>query len=269
MNKILCSTGGLIGLANNRNYRILGEAVQKLNCDGFEFMMYSSWYDEVDKIIDYLKEIKINIPIMHCEKRIGEAISKGEFNEAYTLFKINCDMAEKIGAKHMVIHLWDGITSDAFFDNNIQAYKELFDISNQYNVSILVENVVCNERNPMENWMKLFEKYPDIKFVFDTKMAAFHSQIELVYEKEYEWLWENKHISHCHINDYGGKYKEWEKLRTLPIGHGKIDFERFFEHIRNIGYKDSFTLEASALEKDGEINYELFNNQIKYIRDHI
>ena len=44
-------------------------------------------------------------------------------------------------------------------------------------MSILVENVVCNERNPMENWMKLFEKYPDIKFVFDTKMDIKHKQV--------------------------------------------------------------------------------------------
>jgi len=128
---------------------------------------------------------------------------------------------------------------------------------------------VCNENDPMKNWMSLVEKYPRIKFVFDTKMAAFHSQIDLLYEENYSWLWKNNHIIHYHVNDYAGNHKEWEKLRTLPIGHGKIDFERFFKHIKDIKYKKTFTLEASAVGKNGDINYELINNQIQYIRNHI
>lgn len=35
-------------------------------------------------------------------------------------------------------------------------------------------------------------------------MAAFHQQLELLYEKEYEWLWKHEHIRHYHLNDYAG-----------------------------------------------------------------
>lgn len=42
MNQILCSTGALIGIPNGRDYRLLEKLSGKLNCDGYEFMMYST-----------------------------------------------------------------------------------------------------------------------------------------------------------------------------------------------------------------------------------
>ena len=72
MAQILCSTGALIGRPNNRDYRILRDVCHKLNCDGFEFMMYSTWYGLEGDILKFLLELNINIPVMHCEKHIGE-----------------------------------------------------------------------------------------------------------------------------------------------------------------------------------------------------
>lgn len=269
MHKILCSTGALIGKANNRDYRLLKELSKKATCDGFEFMMYSSWYDEVETLIDELKSMELYIPVMHCEKHIGEAISKGEFDEAYRRFNINCYIAREIGADRMVVHLWDGITSDAFFQNNIDAYSELRDIADKYGIKVLVENVVCNREDPMKHWCELKDIFPDISFVFDTKMAAFHSQMDLLYEEEYQWLWKDKHICHYHVNDYAGGHKEWAKLRTYPIGQGHVDFDRFFDFINKIGYKGTFTVEATALDSNGVVDIDMLNKQFEFIRNAI
>lgn len=269
MCEILCSTGALLGKSNNRNYRLLEPLSKQLNCDGFEFMMYSSWYDEVEELVKALQKMKLHIPIMHCEKHIGEAIGKGEFDEAYRRFEINCDIAKKIGATKIVVHLWDGITSDANFDYNMSAYRCLRDIANKYNIDLLIENVVCNHENPMKHWCELYYKYQDIHFIFDTKMAAFHGQMELLYKEEYEWLWKENHICHYHVNDYAGGYMEWSKLRTLPIGNGNVDFKRFFEFIHRTGYKDTFTVEATALDSEGAIDIEMLNAQFQYIRESI
>ena len=228
MFKILCSTGALLGKSNNRDYKLLKELSTKLTCDGFEFMMYTAWYEEVEALITALKQMQLYIPVMHCEKHIGEAISKGEFDEAYRRFDINCYIAREIGAESIVVHLWDGITSDAHFENNLAAYGKLKDIADKYGIKLLIENVVCNQEDPMKHWCELKERFPEVRFVFDTKMAAFHSQMELLYDEAYQWLWMDKHICHYHVNDYAGGYKEWEKLRTLPIGQGHIDFDRFF-----------------------------------------
>lgn len=273
MNKILCSTGALIGKPNGRNYRLLKELSEKLTCDGFEFMMYSSWYEEIEEIAEVLREFNLYIPVMHCEKHIGEAIGRngeGDFPEAFLKFEKNCDLAKKIGADKLVIHLWDGMISDQNFENQMCAYKELDGIAKKYGIDILVENVVCNKEDPMTHWCELAREYPEIHFIFDTKMAAFHEQLPLLYEKEYEWLWADGHIRHLHINDYGGAYKDWARLKTLPIGDGHIDFAEFFGFIKQKNYKGDFTVEATAFDREsGEVDTDMLNRCFAKIREYL
>ncbi len=266
MYKILCSTGALIGRPNNRDYRLLKPLSEQLHCDGFEFMMYSSWYEEVEELVHTIKSMNLYIPVLHCEKSIGEAVSKGEFEEAYRRFEINCQISGELGAESVVLHLWDGITSDSHFQNNIEAYSRLKEIAEQYQIKLLVENVVCNCENPMKHWCELKEKFSNICFVFDTKMAAFHNQMELLYEEEYQWLWRDNHICHYHVNDYAGGYMEWAKLRTLPIGQGHVDFKRFFEFIHQTCYQGTFTVEATAFDSSGTVDVEMLNGQFEFIR---
>ena len=52
--------------------------------------------------------------------------------------------------------------------------------------------------------------------------------MDLLYEDEHDWLWKENHILHYHVNDYGGAYMDWANLRTLPIGKGHVEFEKFF-----------------------------------------
>lgn len=158
------------------------------------------------------------------------------------------------------------ITSDAYFENNVSAYNRLKDIAGKYGIRILIENVVCNREDPMKHWCELKEQFPDIGFVFDTKMASFHSQMELLYDEAYQWLWKDKHICHYHVNDYAGGYKEWGELRTLPIGQGHIDFDVFFKFIHKIGYTETFTVEATAFDNHGVIDIDMLNKQFAFIR---
>lgn len=273
MNQVLCSTGALIGIPNGRDYRLLERLSKELACDGFEFMMYSSWYEEAEEIIDFLLQTGLNIPVMHCEKHIGESISRngeGDFSEAMYKFERNCEIAKRIGAGKLVIHLWDGQTSDQNFANNLCAYRELEAVAKEYGEDLLVENVVCNKMDPMTHWCELAKEYPDIHFIFDTKMAAFHEQLSLIYEKEYEWLWREGHICHLHINDYGGGYMDWAKLRTLPIGDGHIDFAEFFGFIKEKKYNGDFTVEATAFNRgNGEVDCAMLNRCFAAIRSYL
>lgn len=267
MSRILCSTGALLQYGGD--YKKLGMISKQLLCDGYEFMMDSPYYSEADALKKYLRKIKLYIPVFHCEKSIGENISKGgeeKLNDAYNKFEINCDIAKSVGAEKMVVHLWDGRTSDSNFKNNLTAYFDLRRIAEKYGLDLLIENVVCNVENPMKHMCQLREKYPDVHFVFDTKMAAFHDQLNLLYEEEYEWLWREGHICHYHVNDYAGGYMDWENLRSLPIGKGKINFARFFEFVNKTGYDGFFTVEATAHNEDGIVNVEILNEQFKYIK---
>lgn len=269
MSKILISTGALIGRPNGRDYRLLKPLSEQLICDGYEFMMYSTWYDRVEEIVSFLRENNINTPAFHCQKSIGESISKGDVDnlkDAFEKFAVNVKMAQKIGSEKMVLHLWDGVTSDAHIENNIEAFGGLRDIAGEHEIDLCVENVVCNVNTPFVHWVQLAERYPDIHFIFDTKMAAFHGQLELLYQKEYEWLWKEGHIKHFHINDYGGGVMDWANLKTLPIGKGHIDFDKFFAFVKRISYDDTFTIESTAFDSTGKVDVEMLNSQVEFIR---
>lgn len=272
MNRILCSTGSLIGKPNNRDYRLLKPLSEKLNCDGFEFMMYSSWYDTVDEMVKQLIDMNLSFPTMHCEKHIGQAISAGgseNNSEALRLFRINCDIAQRIHAEKLVIHLWDGEISDSHFQNNLNLFGSLSQIASSYGIDLMVENVVCNREDPMKHWCELAEVYPDIHFVYDTKMASFHQQMDLLYQDKYDWLWKNEHIRHYHINDYAGGYMDWSNLKTLPIGKGHIDFDTFFSFIKKINYEGTYTVEATAFDANGIVDTQMLNECFDRIREYL
>ncbi len=271
MHKILCSTGALIGRPNGRDYRLLKQFCPQLECDGFEFMLYSTWYDQIEELTYFLKSIQLHTPVMHCEKSLSEHISKGgedELKEAFRLFEINCGVAEALGAEKMVFHLWNGIISDSNFENNLRAYPELRERANKHGLTLLVENVICHA-DPMSHWVELCQHYTEIRFVFDTKMADFHRQLELLYQPEYDWLWKENHILHYHVNDYDGGYRDWSNLKVLPLGAGHIDFERFFGFVGQTGYAGDFTFEATGFDKNGTVNFRKLNEQFALARKYL
>lgn len=222
MNKILCSTGAITGKTNGYDYRLLEPLSKQLLCDGFELMMDSIWYEDIDALKHYLQKVNLYIPVVHCEKDIGEMISKGGETE----------------------------------------------LARAYGLELLVENVVCNVENPMKHLCELKEIYPDIRFLFDTKMAAFHEQLDLLYDTEYEWLWKEGYIRHYHVNDYAGGYMDWGNLKTLPVGKGKLDFTRFFDFIKRTGYTGDFTTEGNAVRSDGTVDVDMLNEQFKRIHEY-
>lgn len=271
MHQILCSTGALIGRPNGRDYWLLKQFCPLLECDGFEFILYSTWYDEIDTLTAFLKSLKLRIPVMHCEKTLAEHISAGgeeELREAFRLFEVNCTLANTIGAEKMVLHLWNGVISDSHFSNNLHAYPDLREAAEKHGLDLLVENVVCRE-DPMSHWTELYRHYPDIHFVFDTKMAHFHRQLDLLYAPESAWLWKEGHIRHYHVNDYGGDYMDWNNLRVLRLGEGHIDFGRFFRFVRETGYSGDFTFEATGFDQTGAVNIRGLNEQFVLARHYL
>ncbi|MBQ3590556.1 MAG: sugar phosphate isomerase/epimerase [Clostridia bacterium] len=267
MHKILYSTGALIGRPNGRNIRLLDTCLEKLTCDGFEFMMYSTWYEMLADILAYLRSLPAVFPTMHCEKGIGERISRGgeELPEAYDLFARNCAIAREIGAEKLVLHLWNGIDSDRHFERNLEACGKLLETAGEYGLLLTVENVVCNTEDPMTHLAELARAYPDLHFTYDTKMAEFHGQIPQLYAPENREVWNR--IAHMHINDYRGGVMDWGSLRTLHMGEGQIDFGTFFRFIRENGYAGDFTVEATSFDGDGVIHFEKLNETFGRLRE--
>ena len=265
MNRVLCSTGALITRRNNRDFTLLRQIVPQLHCDGLEFMMYESWHECVEPLQAVLAAF--DVPVFHMTKQIGEHISQGSMEAALPLFRADCALAKAIGSRLLVLHLWSGVASDQHIERNIAAYPVLRDIAEEYGLLLTVENVICNTRDPMTHMRTLADTYPDIRFTFDTKMAAFHSQLDELYQPDNAWLWPR--IAHFHVNDYAGGHMDWANLGTKALGRGHIDFGRFFAFVREIGYTGTFTHEGTAVGEDGSIRYGDLNDSLERIRKEV
>ncbi|MBR4080719.1 MAG: sugar phosphate isomerase/epimerase [Clostridia bacterium] len=263
MNQVLCSTGTMIVHANGRNYHLLAEMVPQIQADGLEFMMYESWHGgDEPGLLQALAPHRT--PVFHMTKIIGQWISEDKLPDAVAMFRADCGMAAAMGAKLLVLHLWSGRASDQHIERNIAAYPVLREIAEEHGLLLTVENVLCNTHNPMRHMRALVEKYPDISFTFDTKMAAFHSELEALYRTENAWLWPR--IAHFHVNDYAGGHMDWANMRAKPLGTGHIDFDRFFAFVRQMGYQGDFTYEAWTLHEDGRVRYDDLNACLGRIR---
>nr|MCR4588374.1 sugar phosphate isomerase/epimerase [Lachnospiraceae bacterium] len=288
MNKILCSSGAIIGKANNDDYALLKEYAPKLDCDGFELMMSSSWYPILDDVIASVNSYGLNIPVIHSQKSLGEALcgmtstfSEGRFHD-YVMtpdedketfirgterFRLNLKLAERLGAEKMVLHLWNGTVSDKNIEKNVERFGEWKLLADKAGIELLVENVICNTNSPLENMDLVAKRYPDAAFVYDTKMAEFHDQTMKIFSAEYEYIVREGRIRHLHVNDYGGGYKDWAHMQVLPIGAGHIDFDGFFKKLGKYGYMDDFTVESTALAKDGTVDFDMLNVCFHKIRE--
>ena len=265
MNRVLCSTGAIITRRNGRDYGLLREIVPHLDCDGLEFMMYESWHDRTDALKAVLSGF--DVPVFHMTKQIGQWISEGSMADAEVMFREDCELARTFGSELLVLHLWSGQASDQHIERNIAAYPLLRRIAEEYGLLLTVENVLCNTRDPMTHMKTLAGAYPDIAFTFDTKMAAFHSQLEALYAPENAWLL--PHIRHFHINDYAGGHMDWANMSVKQLGQGKIDFDRFFAFVRGMGYQGDCTCEATAVNEDGTIRYDDMNASLRRIRQEV
>ena len=265
--RILCSTGALIGIPNGRDYRLLSGCAENLRCDGYEFMMYSTWYPCQRALVAFLHSLPIRFYVMHCEKSVGEKLSAGDVETAFHDFRENCMIANAIGADKMVLHLWNGKPSDQKIENHLAAYPDLKKEAARCGIELTVENVVCTNKDPLTHFRSLLSLDKDVRFTWDTKLAAFHGQTDALYDPDEKWLWD--HISHMHLNDYNGGYASWGHLQTLHIGQGNVDFDRLFAFLPETGYRGDYTVEATSFLPDGIIRWQDLNETFDKIRAHV
>ncbi len=287
MNRILCSAGAFIGRGNNYDYTLLKEYDSKLDCDGYEVMMYSAWYPILDEVISAVKSYNLCIPVIHAQKSLGETMcgmtsssfegvfqdsmmtaeeDEETFKEGTERFLLNLKLAEGLGAQKMVLHLWNGIASDRNIEKNVERFGIWKALADKAGVDLLVENVICNKRDPLHNVSLVAKAYKDAGFVYDTKMAEFHDQTMKIFDEEYEWILREGRIRHLHVNDYGGGFMDWAHMQVLPIGAGHVDFETFFDKLGKYGYTGDFTIEATAVSRTGEVDFNMLNDCFSKLR---
>ena len=267
MQGVFASTGAFIGRPNGRDYRLIESLSKNIDCDGFELMFYADWYGKERNIAEFLSNIGVKFPTFHCEKGIGELLAEERFPEAYEKFEINCETAKKVGSKLMVIHLWNGPTSDRNIGANFSAYPKLENIAERYGITPTVENVIARGGSPIRLWHRLLKTSPGAFFTYDTKMAQFDLDNEKAFLPENIRLWER--VKHMHINDRIGGYRDWSSYRALNLGEGDVDFDLVFRGLKEVGYRGDFTVEASAFLPDGSLDLAGLNESLKTLKKFI
>lgn len=262
-NSIYLSTGAFTGRKNGKNYKLAIEYANELKCDGYEFLMYNDFYGCIDKIVYEYRQANLNIPVLHTEKQMSELIGSDEsdFEKAEELFKSNCDIAHKLGSEKIVLHAWGYPSSDKNPELICERLVNIFNISRQFGLDMLVENIMCTYGDPLPLLEKIHASNPDIHFVIDTRHAQFHKELEKTLDSSIM-----KSVRHIHINDFAGGYKEWEKKNPiLQPGMGDVDWKAFFSKIKSLNYSHSITLEAPSMLEFG-VDTGTLNKGLNFIR---
>ena len=267
-NLVLCSIGAFLGRTVGSAYGKIPEVSSQLTCDGIELMFSRRWYDNADVAESCSKASALPLLSMHLDKNIGELISRnenGDIDEALRRFEINCAMANRLGIKLAVLHLWGGIPSDKHIEINIGLLPQLHKKAADFGVFLTVENIVCNQVDSLIHMKTIFERYPEIAaFTIDTRQAAFHEILEPTVKSDF--LWENDLIKHIHISDYCGGLKEWPMLgHPVKLGCGKVNFHEFFSVLKSRGYSGMITLESVEMQGD-EADITALNDDFAFIR---
>lgn len=267
-NRILCSTGTIVGRANAFDYHVIIENKNAVNADGFELMMLKAWYGYLPEVAKTLQKAGVLTPTIHFEKDIGALLGLGseeDHREGLRLFAANADMAEAVGAEKAVFHLWDGRFSSEQISKAIETLDVLYEICERRGVRLAVENVPSRSPTPFQNLLSVAALYPDARFTFDTRHASYMGECEAIFQSE---IW-GERICHFHVSDYSGETVPGMWGVTRPIlhpGEGVIDFERLFAEMPAY-HGGTVTLESPVLEEDGTLDLPKLNRSLDYLSE--
>lgn len=266
---VFVSNGALITRWNGRDFRLLPELVRQLDADGVEFLMYESWNDTVAELRRFLAASGLRFPIAHTDKQIGELLSQSgqaAFEEALKLYDRDLCTADALGAKKLVLHLWNGPCSDSRFDESLPILGELYELAEKRGLLLTIENVTCRENLSLSHLDTIHSRYPEARFTYDTKMALLHDENRLLESERFSYLMRDGLISHLHMNDSrtdaGGN-----RLPILHIGDGAVDFSAFFTFVKACGFSGTATVESTSVNTDGTVDLEKLNRSLQRVRE--
>lgn len=265
MNPIYLSTGAFTGRMNGRDPMLVLKYAESFHCDGFEFMIFPEFVDNINTLLREYRSSGIKFPVLHTEKAIGNLFASednAEFEQSIEALKQNLYVAGELNAKKAVVHLWGRSDSDKnkelIYNRTDRLYKE----AEPFGIDVLIENIFCVYGDPLSHLEAISERCPKAVFIFDTRPAQFHGQLEKTLKSDIA-----KKIRHMHINDYAGGYMEWDKINPIAQPQfGNVDWSRFFLLVKELGYSDSMTLEASAHVANG-VDSETLNRSLDFIRN--
>ncbi|GHO62447.1 hypothetical protein KSC_013390 [Ktedonobacter sp. SOSP1-52] len=266
--QVLCSTGAFTRSSDPHCHEVILKYSQEFVADGLEIMFYPRWYQEPEPVVRALRTCKLPFPVMHTEKSIGECFGSGDASEreqGVLRFEQNCIFAQQLGVEIAVLHLWGMPSSDFHLEYNLQPLARCLDLAEQYGLTLAIETIPCNRADPLSNVKQAFEHDPRARVALDTEFLAWHDQLEAVFTAS--WLWQAKLVRHVHLKDHHGLLASSEGRYYLHPGEGHIDFHRFVRQLKAAEFEGALSLEARAVDSEGEIDVARIQTSLQFMRD--
>lgn len=244
--KILCSTGAVTHHTTRADHRLVADA-RGLPVDAFELSIYPAWIDRGDAVADDLAALGLPIETAHAEKAVGARLSQGD-PAAVDRLEASARLAGSLGARLLVLHLWELPLGDRRLDRNLELLPACTDVAERHGLTLGIETIPCSAGSPLANVTKAIEREPRCVAVLDTEFLAFHGELDAARETELA-------VGHVHLKDFAGEIRHGDpRTRYLLPGEGALDLDAFLDRLRERGYDGAATLEVSAIDPEGNLD---------------
>lgn len=244
--RILCSTGAVTRHPNRADHRLIADA-RDLPCAGFELSIYPGWVEDVDAVAEEIAALALPIEIAHAEKAVGARLSEGDAHAVERLER-SARLAARVGARLLVMHLWELPVGDRQLERNLDQLSACADVAERAGLTLGIETIPCSVGSPLANVARAVEGEPRCVAVLDTEFLAMHDELRAAPDAGLP-------VGHVHVKDFAGKIRHGDpRTRYLLPGEGALDLDAFLDRLRADGYDGTVTLEPSAVDPDGGLD---------------
>jgi sugar phosphate isomerase/epimerase len=211
---------------------------------------------KLGQLSEDVSAIGLPTPAVHAQKRLGAALPS---EAAVAELEETARFARKIGARVLVMHLWDLPDSDARFDERLAAARIASDIAESHEIELAIETIPCTHSTPLRNVRRVLEHDPRVRVALDTEFLAMHGEVADAMEAD--WLWPS--VRHVHLKDFAdGLLGADGRRRYLSFGDGSIDFAAFFQTLEDRCFTGAVSLEAPSYREDGTQDAEALRRHL-------
>ena len=244
--RILCSTGAATRHPKRADHRLIAD-VRDLPCAGFELSIYPVWVEDVDAVAEGIAALALPIETAHAEKVVGARLSEGD-SRAVERLEHSARLAAHVGARLLVLHLWELPLGDRQLERNLDLLPPCADVAERAGLTLGIETIPCSVGSPLANVARAVEREPRCVAVLDTEFLALHGEFGAAPDAGLP-------VGHVHVKDFAGEIRHGDpRTRYLLPGEGALDLDGFLDRLRADGYDGTVTLEPSAVDPDGGLD---------------
>jgi sugar phosphate isomerase/epimerase len=252
--RLVCSTGAFTRFPDRSDHRAILDFGPCFDVEGLELVVFPTW--DLDVVAVDLLSSGLRFPVVHADKTVGSGLgapTAAEREAGAARLAENVRLAETLGAKLVVVHLWDSPESDADLEPNLETLARCQQAASRAGVEFAVETLPSGHSTPLGNIRKVIDADGRLTVALDTEFLALHGELTIALGSD--WLWEHGVIRHMHIKDFDGSLRDANgRRRYLHPGDGKIDFAAVVRTLKRRAFTGTVSLESSAVGPNGDVD---------------